>query len=159
GPRDGDDVGAGLRRAHFLAAEIVDALDLRVPIHQYPLPATEILDGEGNLLPPLAGHGHRGERDVDLLVLDRRDAVCGVDRYELVPAGIVITEDRIGDLPGDVRLESVDFPGKWVAEAEQEGTRTDSDDQPAAGVDVCHWAAPGHGAGCRQGTARPVALP
>ncbi len=96
--------------------------------------AVEIHRREVDQLLALAGDAHGLDDDVDLVVLQRGDAIGR--RQDAVLDLRRGAEDVAGHLAGDVDVESGDLAGDRVAEAEQVAADVEADDQPAAGPDV-----------------------
>ena len=82
----------------------------------------------------LAGDAHGLDDDVDLVVLQRGDAVGR--RQDAVLDLRRRAEDVARHLAGDVDVEAGDLTGDRVAEAEQVAADVEADDEPAAVADV-----------------------
>ena len=102
---------APLRHAHpgAVGDEVLDAGDAGALGHEHLLAGVVVRGREGDAQPPVAVDRHRVGDEVDVVVLQRRQALGEVHHAVLDRWGSTIAEDRAGDLLEDVDVEAFEL--------------------------------------------------
>src|SRR5690606_16674827 len=129
--------GRVLRRTDALSAELGDAADAGLLGHQHALGRFEIDGRERDLLQTFAGDRIGPHDDVDVTVLQHFLALSRVDRLE-PDRRVLLAEDVLGDLLGDVDVEALQLTGVRITEAPQVRALVDARDEVATLDDVVH---------------------
>ena len=117
-----------------LAGQVARLRDRRVTRRQDPLVCHQVHRREVDQLLAFTRDAHGLDDHVDLVVLQRGNAIGR--RQDAVLDLRRGAEDVARHLACDIDVESGDLAGDRIAEAEQVAADVETDDQPSAGLDV-----------------------